>query len=272
MENAFDLVRAEWGQMCAQPGTVERVHSWLVESGVPVDVDATEGLDGLLRALKRGSVPSDRWLAVLVKRAAAGCELAALVVVVAMVPAALRSVKQLRLRYEVPVDEVAQVVAASLYEMVRRYPLARRPEKIALNIAWDTSKRAARELQSELPSSDLEWIEEYVGSLVDEEDPVRLAEQAQLAEDVVTAGLGELGDLEGARAEMAELLVWALREQVLERAGVETLVTFYREGAPADAVMARQVGVSAAVLRKRRSRAVQQLRAAVPRWRLAQAA
>lgn len=277
-ENAFGMVRAEWARVCERPGSVEAVRGWLVETGVRAPVGPECGLDDLLQGLKRGGGQafSDQWLSVLVQRVLDGSELAALMVVQAMSPSALKTVRRLCAQYaDASLDDVAQVVLSCLYEVVRRYPLTRRPAKIALNISMDAHHLASRELRRAEVSlaapadvSDVQWV------LADRDGdhPVAAAEQAQLAATAVEAGLGDVGgDLSGARGELVELLVWALRERVLGRESARALTDHYRDGSLGDVAAARAAGVSAAAWRQRRSRAVRQLRDAAPLW-LAQAA
>ena len=296
-ENAFGMVRAEWARVCERPGSVEAVRGWLVEAGLRVPVGPECGLDDLLQGLKRGGGQafSDQWLSVLVQRVLDGSELAALMVVQAMSPSALKTVRRLCAQYaDASLDDVAQVVLSSLYEVVRRYPLTRRPAKIALNISMDAHHLASRELAKfalstsmdahHLASRELRRAEAPLAAPADVSDvqwvladrdgdhPVAAAEQAQLAATAVEAGLGDVGgDLSGARGELVELLVWALRERVLGRESARALTDHYRDGSLGDVAAARAAGVSAAAWRQRRSRAVRQLRDAAPLW-LAQAA
>lgn len=275
-ENAFVLARAEWARVCERPDALETVWGWLVEAGVPIPRGAAVGgLDELLRRLKRGGGQafSDQWLGVLLERVLEGSELAAWVVVEAMSPSAMKSVRRLCLRYvDVPLDEVAQAALTSLYEVVRRYPLERRRRKIALNISMDTYHLASRELgRQETP-----FLDPREGPAVldeqDEDHPVFAAARSRLAAAAVEVGLGDVvGDLSGARGELVELLIWALRERLLDQGSVRVLTDHYREGALGDVEAARVAGVSAVALRKRRSRTVRQLREVAPLW-LAQAA
>ncbi|TXR99719.1 hypothetical protein EAO73_27550 [Streptomyces sp. col6] len=102
---AFESLNAEWDVVCAKPGHTATVLGWLRASSVPLtDTMATGGLQGVLAELGRrdrtqGRAHSDRWLRVLLERAAgerAGALLAARLVVQAMVPGAMRLTRRLQ--------------------------------------------------------------------------------------------------------------------------------------------------------------------------------
>ncbi|MCX0247871.1 hypothetical protein [Streptomyces drozdowiczii] len=119
----FESLNAEWAVVCAEPGNTAAVLGWLRESGVhPEDSAVVGGLAEVLAELShrdwaRGRVHSDRWLRVLLERAAgegAGALLAARVVVQAMLlPAAMRLTRRLIAGRDY--DETGQVVLASLF-------------------------------------------------------------------------------------------------------------------------------------------------------------
>lgn len=279
-ENAFVRLQAEWTMLDSRRGLADTVRGWLVEDGLWEAGAGVAGLDELLTELKqrsRDAAPDpfgDRWMAALLRRSwqgGAAAELAVRVLVQAMVPGAIRAAQRLSRYSRQERDEVAQVVLVALFEVVRGYPLARRPRKIALNIALDLKRQAARELRGEEPQQ-----EELVGEPVEAvrpgwsggADPVARAELVLLTEKTAAAGLstGGVEEMAGARGELIELLLWALREQVLEPAGARAVADHYRQGALGDEAAARAAGVSHAAWRQRRSRAVRRLRTAAPQW------
>lgn len=278
----FDLLTAEWVSLCEDTWRGQVVAGWLRDEGVLDGQDVPTDLKTLLRLLawrdrRQGRDHSDAWLAVLLGRAVAeGDEgqLAARVVVQAMVPSAVRTTRRLLRSDGRRWADVAQVVVACLCQVVRTYPLSRRPRRIAANVVMETVHWASREVRSE-------W--EPLGDVLDGEfparvqdgaegsgDPVLLAELVVLSEAASAARLyaGDNGvdELSGARGEVVEVLLWALGEGVLPEKSAVELTEYYRDQARS---IGRAHGASPAD-RMRRSRAVQRLRKAAPAY-LAQA-
>jgi hypothetical protein len=270
-------LNAEWKQLCAERGNGERVRSWLFAAGVLREGEAPVGLDELCTALRRrsdleGSDFSDVWMRVLLHQAAAPdgreARLGARVLFQAMLPCARRMIRSTRRPGE-DLEVVSQLVVASLWEVVRSYPVARRPRRIAAGLRMELWHRVSRELRQELAPS-AEVGEERLAECPDEEELLRAAEQAllvQAAERVgLRGGVGSVEELKGARGEMVALLVWALEREVLTAEAASGICAHFREGAPRDAEAARVLGVTPVALRRRRSRAVAQLRQAAPQW------
>ncbi|MEU1628188.1 hypothetical protein ABZ746_23230 [Streptomyces sp. NPDC020096] len=278
-ENAFDRLNADWALVCADVSRAEVVTGWLVEAGVFTEREAPEDLAELLAELELrdracGRSHSDRWMAALLRHVSRPDEqgrLAARLLVQAMLPSAMRTTRSLR-RDGLAFAEVAHIVIGALYEVVRTYPLQRRPRRVAANLAMDTLRLARRELRWGGVLEDTEPLEASPALRVaaDDPDPYERAALAELAEEAAVAGLADPAtpaeELAGTRGELVELLLWALREQVLDEQSVAAIGDHYREVADADDVAAGAAGVSAAAWRKRRSRAVQRLQQAAPRW------
>ncbi|WNI34470.1 hypothetical protein [Streptomyces sp. ITFR-6] len=268
----FESLNAEWALVCAESEPGETVLGWLQEGGVLLGEYAAGGLGDVLAELERrdraqGRAHSDRWLRVLLERAAgegAGALLAARVVVQAMVPGAVRLTQRLRASRDF--DEVGQVVAACLYQVVRRYPL-RRKGGVAANLLLETLHLASRELKAEAaelnavpwqPAPDSAVV---AGHLVAADDPAAAAWQAVLGQQAVAAGL--VKDDEAADDALVELLVWAVAVGRLDAERARAIVKESRAGAQASA---ERDGVSAVAWRQRRSRTVRQLRAVADEW------
>ncbi|WP_432091435.1 hypothetical protein [Streptomyces sp. NRRL F-5630] len=219
---------------------------------------------------------------VLLTRAAEPGEsgrLAARVVLQAMVPGAVRLSRRL-VQSGQPgrsFDDVGQVVLSAMWQVIRGFPLRRR-HKVAANVLLETLHRVSREL----PVEDLStWhVEGWEGGEELERcaaaarqrcggaegndlllDPARLAERADLAERSaeVTGEAVAAEDLRGARAELAELMAWAVESGALERAQAGRLLREAMGGSPG-------AGVSASAARQRRSRAVGRLRVVAQAW------
>ncbi|WP_406349388.1 hypothetical protein OHA44_37670 [Streptomyces sp. NBC_00144] len=280
-ENVITALNTEWTWMCASTRDGALVQGWLKQAGVITPPVVRGRLDALLQYLQtevarsQGPGFSDLWMGALLARAAgegSEAQLATRVLVQAMLPGAVRLTSGLA-RMGNPFGEVAQLVVGSLYQVVRRYPLVSRPGKIAANLIMETRHLAVRELARETQRSGDEldeWVMDTVPAPAGAEDPVTHAELALLAEAAAAAGLHQVGhpadDLVGARGEMAELLVRALAEKVLDQDGVAAITLHFREGAPRDEDAAQRAGVSHAAWRQRRSRAVGRLRTSAREW------
>ncbi|MFF8373558.1 hypothetical protein ACF05W_32765 [Streptomyces lydicus] len=270
-------LNAEWEWLCADRGNADRVRSWMLGAGVLNADQAPADLGELCTLLRKGARRDepgfiDAWMGVLLRRVSAGdgrdAELAARVLVQAMLPHARRVLRGCVRRGE-DIEDVAQVVIASLWEVVRTYPIARRPRKVAAGLRLELWHRVSRELKQELaPSEQLDetWAATLPGGVepADAVGPVLLARAAE--EAGLRTAVSAVEELEGARGELVALLVWALECEVLTTEAVSGICDHYREGAPQDAAAASAWGVSPVALRRRRSRAVARLRQAAPQW------
>ncbi|WP_392666815.1 hypothetical protein [Streptomyces sp. LN785] len=267
----FESLDAEWALVCAESGRAEMVLGWLQEGGVLLGGErAPRSLGVVLAELERrdraqGRVHSDRWLRVLLERAAgegAGAQLAARVVVQAMLPGAVRMTQRL-LRAGQDFDETGQVVVACLYQVVRRFPLGRKGG-VAANLLLETLHWASRELKAEAELDVVPWhpvLESAVvaGEPVAADDPAEAAWQMALGRQAVETGLVRVGEVpDGARGELIELLVWAVAAGLLDVKRARVIADESRDGAGESAGRA---GVSAVAWRQRRSRTMRQLRA-----------
>ncbi|MFI9358657.1 hypothetical protein [Streptomyces lydicus] len=270
-------LNAEWEWLCADRGSADRVRSWMLGAGVLDEDQAPADLGELCTLLRKGAKRDepgfiDAWMGVLLHRVSAGDErdgeLAARVLVQAMLPHACRMLRGC-VRSGEDIEDVAQVVIASLWEVVRTFPIARRPRKVAAGLRLELWHRVSRELKRELaPSEQLD--ETWAAALPGGVEPADAVEPALLAQAAEAAGLSAavsaVEELEGPRGEMVALLVWALEREVLTTEAASGICDHYREGAPQDAATASAWGVSPVALRRRRSRAVARLRQAAPQW------
>ncbi|MFC5802590.1 hypothetical protein [Streptomyces formicae] len=268
--SVFTRLNTEWQWVCAQDRNAQQVR-WLLEAAVPEVAEAPRSLGALLewlqeRSLREGRGFSDVWLDALLRHATGdggGAQLASRVVVQAMLPAAKRMAKR-SVRADERLDDVAQVVVAALVQTVRSYPVHRSPVQVARHLRLEMWHHTSRDLAREFGPSEAELDEQLVAEPTAQCDPALRAEEVWLERAAFEAGLE--GDLEGARREMVELLVWALGQKVLCRGGVAAIADHYREGAPGDREAAQVVGMSPAAFRQKRSRAAAKLRAAAGEW------
>ncbi|MER5358526.1 hypothetical protein [Streptomyces sp. NPDC002785] len=270
----FESLDAEWALACAESGRAEMVLGWLQEGGVVLSSERAAGLQEALAELEhrdrvQGRAHSDRWMRVLLERAAgegAGAQLAARVVVQAMLPGAVRMTQRL-LRASRDFDETGQVVVACLYQVVRRYPLGRKGG-VAANLLLETLHLASRELKADTETDALPWHPVLESAAVPGEpaadDPAETAWQTALGQQAVEAGLISAGEIpDGARGELVELLVWAVAAGLLDAVRARVIADESRAGARESA---QRAGVSAIAWRQRRSRTVRQLRAVADQW------
>ncbi|MFI8201006.1 hypothetical protein ACIF6K_31540 [Streptomyces sp. NPDC085942] len=268
----FDALDAEWALVCAVPGRGALVRGWLRECGA-LEGKWQGGLEDVLPELARragvqGRGFSDRWLYAVLGRAGGEgdqAQLAARLVVQAMVPAAVRLAGRLRAGRDF--DETAQVVVSCLYRVVRTYPMTRR-RGVSANLVLETLHWASRELARESrPEVEVSWHDglESAPSVIapggGAGDPVEAAWRGLLGQQAARLGfpVGPEG-VDGARGELAELLVWAVGCGLLDVARARVIAAEGREGAREAA------GVSAVAWRQRRSRTVRQLRAVADQW------
>lgn len=264
----FKGLNAEWALVCAQPGSGEQVRGWLEGAGVlcrgegPAELEELLGWIGV-RDRRLGREHSDRWMRALLAVASgegAEARLAARVVVQAMLDGAVRMTLSL-LRPGRDFDEVGQVVVASLYGVVRCYPL-HRARKVAANLLLETLHRASRELRDDDPAG-LEW-EPAVAELPGAENVADVVCRKALTEQAIAGGLAHAGEeLDPAQAELAELLLWGMRKGLLTQARARQIAGEVREESRA---AAQEAGVSAVTWRKRRSRSVARLRSVAEQW------
>ncbi|WP_052744611.1 hypothetical protein [Streptomyces odonnellii] len=274
-ERIFAGLDAEWTLVCADPDHAAAVGGWLREAGVFTSGEVPSTLEGLLAALRdrdlaHGRDHSDVWLGALLREAAgegADAQLAARVVVQAMLPGAFRMARRL-MRSGRNFDEVGQTVVACLYQVVRTYPLSRRG-KVAANLLLETLHWASRELKAECEPDSVEFLLPEVASNLISDDSGETPEEAAwrgvlaqqaAAKDLVGAAAEELS---GARGELVELLVWAVAAGAVEAGRARVIARETREGAREEA---ERAGISPVAWRQRRSRTVRQLRVVAAEW------
>ncbi|MEU0632431.1 hypothetical protein [Streptomyces sp. NPDC005989] len=267
----FESLDAEWALLCAGSERAEMVLGWLREGGVLAEA---HGLAELLAELEcrdraRGRAHSDRWMRVLLARAAGDgdeAQLAARVVVQAMLPGAVRLTQRLRAGRDF--DETGQVVVACLYQVVRRYPMWRRGG-VAATLLLETLHMASRELRAESETDAVPWHPVLETAAVPDEpaaadDPTETVWRTVLRRQATEAGLLRAEEVpDGARGELVELLVWAVTAGLLDVVRARVIADESRAGARENAEAA---GVSAVTWRQRRSRTVRQLRPIADQW------
>ncbi|MFG2437880.1 hypothetical protein [Streptomyces sp. NPDC048508] len=268
-EGVFAGLNAEWTLVCADPLHSALVRDCLEKAGIFQPGEADEYLDSLLVELEHrdrhlGREHSDLWLHALLTVAGgvgAEAQMAARFVVQAMLPGAFRLTRRL-LRERRDFDEVGQVVVASMYGVVRSYPLGRQ-RKVAANVLLETLHRASRELKADCEPQGVAWhsVLEMLPADLD------VAEEACRSAFLQQTASGPLdGDSEastGPRAELMELVLWGVSEGLMGAHRAQVIAEEVRVGGWEQA---KEAGTSEAAWRKRRSRIVQQLRLIAQIW------
>ncbi|MFD9517933.1 hypothetical protein [Streptomyces sp. NPDC059979] len=275
----FDRLDADWAALCADPAVRQAVTDWLTDDHLadgiaavtdswtralgpaqllaalrPVTGTATDPLtDAILRALLRRAAGRDR-----------SAELAARVIVQAMLPAAVRITRgQVRPTYGRTRDTVGHVTVAALYEVARSGRIHHRPGRAASNLTLDTLRLVLAELAAE-QGSGAEHLSAAAPLVDTAPSPYRIARAHEVHAAAAAAGVaanGPDGEHEkyGARVEVLELLLDAMEDGALSAADAKVLARHYLGGVP-DAEAAARVGSTPGAWQRRRSRALARLR------------
>ncbi|MEV5600318.1 hypothetical protein AB0L33_02620 [Streptomyces sp. NPDC052299] len=228
---------------------------------------ALTGPQSVLDALRacRTSGDQDRILLPLLRAAVTGGPggpLAARTVVQTMLPKAIRIARsQLRPQYDW--EETVSLTVGALYEVVRTYPVHRRPRRIAANLALETL-RLTRRLTAPDPSAVPLDPDSAAGFLAADACPASQAELTLLlarAADYRLLAEDDPGRATGwdARAELVELLVWALESGALGVEDARLITGYYRDRPTGHPATPRPSARDGARQRQRRSRAVRRL-------------
>jgi hypothetical protein len=245
-DTSISLVLSRWAQR----------HPVLIGMGRPADiVDAIDaatpaGKDDLLRAL--------------VELFQTGEQLAGRITLQAMLPKLSHYAFRTGIiaGIEARPDDRFQVVICEFWEVLSRFPLGRRPARVAANLAMETLHRLTRMSQpAELP------VDPSTMSVMAEPDLARWGRSGY-----PTGGTSETPDPDG---DLEALLGWAVRRGAISADDARLLATVYADrsgdgrGEIAPGVSAgyrvrsATTGQSQAALRQRARRAKQRLTAAV---------
>jgi hypothetical protein len=148
MSTVFELLEHEWRQLAGDEAAAHDLHS-------VCEAAAGAATLGQVETYVRAAAPceADRVLVALVARAIDGNGLAARVLVQLLLPGARRLARRWWALGDR--DERAAATIAAVYERIRRYPLERRPARVAANVLMDAGldlRRAARAMR---PTVDL---------------------------------------------------------------------------------------------------------------------
>lgn len=136
MDSVFTQLDREWIALIRRPTTAN-------ELGDACALAGASGLDGLVPAVRRAAPEAaDPVMAHLARQAHEGSDIAARALLQLLLPGACR----LAARWWAlgSSEERAAAAVAAVYTRIRRYPLDRRPRKIAANILLDANQDLAR--------------------------------------------------------------------------------------------------------------------------------
>jgi hypothetical protein len=140
MVSVLDLLDREWGRLATDVGAARRLADVCAVAG------GAASLGDVAAYVRAADAPSaDRVLVALAARAVEGDALAARVLLQLLLPGVRRLARTWWALGDA--EERASASVAAVYDRIRRYPIARRPARIAANVLMDAAsdlRRAAR--------------------------------------------------------------------------------------------------------------------------------
>ena len=224
----------EWAQLRTRP-TDTTWTAWpaLAECATLADVEA--------HAAASDRQSADEILLALLELTAAGDRLAGRTVLQLMLGKAVRIAASHTGRADR--DTLEQLAVAALWDVIATYPIERRRQKVAANLAMDTLRQVVAEFGYDR-----------------HESPVEADVLTAVAPDVDDTAVGTVVD-----AELFEVLAWGIDTGVITQEDGALLTAVYCPGPdnPGRAHTAALFGLTWAAARQRCSRAVRKLAAAV---------
>jgi hypothetical protein len=191
MVSVFDLLDQEWRRLRSD----ERAARRLPEVGEAAG--GARSLDGVERFVRTaGPADADRVLVALVARSVEGDALASRVLLQLLLPGVRRLARTWWVLGDA--EERAAAAVAATYDRIRRYPLARRPRRVAANVLMDAAadlRRAAR-AAAPVPASAFDAVEALEASIGRAGSVHPAVELADVLTDAVADGLVSAADAE----------------------------------------------------------------------------
>ena len=231
-------LNAEWARLCADGATSAVVASWSADHEALAGRTCLSDIERAITGADR--TDADRMLLALLYLTQNGDELAARTVLQLMLGKAVRIANTYAGRDTH--ENMEHVTVAALWSTIATYPTARRPSKVAANLAMDTMRAVSGEFaygRSESPA-----------------EPDVLADRLAAPDERAEAP----PDLE-----LIELLAWAVDHDVVTASDATLIVDIYAPaaGEPGGAEAAARHGLRWPAARQRCSRAVRRIAAAV---------
>ena len=183
MFSVLDLLDREWGRLAADVDAARRLADVCAVAGGAASLGEVEAY---VRAA--GAASADRVLVGLVARAVEGDTLAARVLLQLLLPGVRRLARTWWALGDG--DERASAAVAAVYDRIRRYPIARRPARIAANVLMDAASDLRRAARATTPGEPMP-----IDGLA-AEDPNPAIELADVLADAVRDGLVTAEDAE----------------------------------------------------------------------------
>ncbi|WP_331752003.1 hypothetical protein [Streptomyces sp. NBC_00829] len=283
----ISLMNRDWDVLCRDLRAADRVAAWAEEHLVLVGAANPQDIvDKISDYYRRGDFDShDRVMHLLVERAAGegfDGHLAWRIAVRILLPKAVLMAKTQR-RAGLSWDDVCAAVLGAAFEVIRTYPLDRRPRRIYNNLALDTLQLARRTLAACV--DEVEEVQDFaarVAPLAEAECHTRYAHMVSSADPDTPHATVELADLlmraaqmdlvdvdepalsrHEARTEVLDLLLWAVEIGALKEIEAQRIARYYLSASvrPEQQHMTtRSMGHEGALLRQHASRAVRTLR------------
>lgn len=238
----------DWSRLCALSSMRHTLRRW---AAVNRCFEGISSLGDLVDRIDAGDEQeADRLLLALVRLAQAGHQLAARVVLQAMLPKLARMSRTTRpsSNDNRRRNDRAHIAVATFWEVIYAYPVGRRRTRVAANLALDTLHRLTTDLRR--PPADIPMDpEETAGRL------------ATVPEESAAHSTGTPSP----DADLLEVIAWALDVEAISPDEATVLVRVYlpSAGDSGRAALAERMGISQAALRQRTSRARRRLIAAV---------
>ena len=184
--SVLDLLDREWGRLATDAGAARRLADVRAVAGGVASLGEVEAY------VRSADAPSaDRVLVALASRAVEGDTLAARVLLQLLLPGVRRLARTWWALGDA--EERASAAVAAVYDRIRRYPIARRPARIAANVLMDAAsdlRRAARSAARREPAAVDGVAHDHSG------DPNPAIELVGVLADAVRGGLMTAEDAE----------------------------------------------------------------------------
>lgn len=230
----------EWGWLVDEPSSEDALRRWAWEHSALEGCSSLAQLADLVRG-ERSDVVDAIFIGLLsyaTDKTDRHYDLAARVILQLMLPKVVRLARSVYVLADR--EEREAVAVAAMFEVIRTYPVLRRRARVPANLALDTLQVIQRRhVRAAIASHGIEF-----------------ADHEALEARALPFGLSGAAE-KSASEELAELLVWSVRNGVLSADDANVVVggAGYGEGM----AMARRLSTSPSALRQRRHRAIRKL-------------